>query len=259
MDHWNLSPRERIDHNGESHRRLGETDHWNLPPRRAIPGRMAVWDLKWDEAGLVTVVAQDRHSGEVRMVAHANSEALERTLETGEAHFFSRSRQALWKKGESSGNTLGVAELWVDCDGDCVLYLVEPSGPSCHTGRRSCFFRRVQLQGAEEQQGPGTPTLARLWDALAARARSRGERSYTKSLLDKGPPKIAGKVREEAEELAYALEQESDARVVSEAADVLYHLCVGLLARGVGLRDVEAELARRFGRSGHEEKASRSH
>jgi phosphoribosyl-ATP pyrophosphohydrolase/phosphoribosyl-AMP cyclohydrolase len=212
--------------------------------------------LRWDAAGLLTVVVQERGSGEVRMVAHANGEALERTVSEGVAWFFSRSRNALWKKGETSGNVIEVSEVWVDCDGDAVIYLGEARGPSCHTGERTCFFRDLR---AAEKGGRAAPVLVRLWDALEARREAAsGEKSYTKSLLEAGALKIGDKVREEADELARALASESPERVVSEAADVLYHAMVGLLARGVTLADVERELARRFGVSGHDEKASRS-
>lgn len=211
--------------------------------------------LGWDAAGLVTVVVQDRLTGEVRMVAHANEEALRRTVESRQATFWSRSRQAIWRKGESSGNTMEVAEVWVDCDGDALVYLVEPAGPSCHTGERTCFFRRADADG--DAKGYADPVLVRLWGELEARRDASGEKSYTKSLLEKGVGKIGEKVREEADELARALAEESEERVVSEAADVLYHAMVGLLARGVTLRDVQAEMARRFGVSGLDEKASR--
>ena len=105
---------------------------------------MTLAELKYDQSGLLTVVAQDRLTGELRMLAHANREALQATLDTGEAYFFSRSRNALWKKGESSGHVLRVSEVWTDCDGDAVLYLVDPAGPTCHTGRESCFFQRLE-------------------------------------------------------------------------------------------------------------------
>lgn len=217
--------------------------------------------LGWDAAGLVTVVVQDRLTGEVRMVAHANEEALRRTLESRQATFWSRSRQAIWRKGETSGNTLEVAEVWVDCDGDALVYLVEPAGPSCHTGERTCFFRRADADAdadaGADAKGYAGPVLLRLWGELEARRDASGGKSYTKSLLEKGVGKIGEKVREEADELAHALAGESEERVVSEAADVLYHAMVGLLARGVTLRDVQAELARRFGVSGLDEKASR--
>ncbi|MFK7989239.1 MAG: bifunctional phosphoribosyl-AMP cyclohydrolase/phosphoribosyl-ATP diphosphatase HisIE [Sandaracinaceae bacterium] len=215
-------------------------------------------ELKRDAQGLVTVIAQDRRSGEVRMLAHADEAALRATLSTGFAHFFSRSRQRGWKKGEESGNVLRVFEVWIDCDADAVLYLVEPAGPSCHTGAPSCFFRRVS---PAEEPGAGSralPALPLLEAALQARRDAPADRSYTRSLLDKGPAKIAAKLTEEAGELGDAIADESDARVVSEAADVIYHLMVGLLSRGVPLAAVESELLRRFGVSGHVEKAQRS-
>jgi phosphoribosyl-ATP pyrophosphohydrolase/phosphoribosyl-AMP cyclohydrolase len=215
--------------------------------------------LKLDGNGLVTVVAQDRLSGAVRMVAHANAEAVEATLHTGVAHFFSRSRQKLWKKGEESGHFLQVHEVWADCDADCLIYLVDPDGPSCHTGRQTCFFVRLDAQGAPEEQTTthAVPTFDRLWSALEERRNQTSDQSYTRSLLDKGAAKVAEKIREEGDELARAVESESDDRVVNEAADVVYHTLVGLLFRHVTLRDVVRELARRFGVSGHVEKAAR--
>ncbi len=213
-------------------------------------------ELKWDTAtGLVTVVAQDRLSGELRMLAHANREAVEATLRTGIAHFFSRSRQRLWRKGATSGNTLRVREIWADCDGDALVYLVEPQGPSCHTGARTCFFRRVDRATSEAERA--LPLLEALTETIARRATADADASYTKSLLDQGTAKIGGKLLEEAGELAEALASESDERVASEAADLLFHTMVGLQLRGLTLRDVAAVLARRFGVSGHAEKASR--
>ena len=202
--------------------------------------------IQWGDDGLVTVVVQDRLTGEVRMLAHANDEALRRTLETGEGHFFSRSRRSIWRKGETSGNTLRVREVHADCDRDAVLYLVDPTGPTCHTGARSCFT-------------PAATALVALWDTLEAR-RSAGtsQTSYTKSLLDAGAEKIGEKLREEADELARAVVSESPERVVSEGADVIFHALVALLSRGATLRDVEAELARRLGTSGHVEKRART-
>jgi phosphoribosyl-ATP pyrophosphohydrolase/phosphoribosyl-AMP cyclohydrolase len=219
-------------------------------------------DLSWlkrDAAGLVTVVVQDRQTGVVRMVAHADDEALRTTLETGIGHFHSRSRQRLWKKGEESGHFLHVREVWADCDSDCLIYLVDPEGPSCHTGRETCFFRRVGVDGALSELGPqqAAPTFERLWSELQARRERSGDESYTRSLLDKGVLKIGEKLREEADELARASAQESDERVISESADLLYHTLVALLFRRLSLRDLQLELSRRFGTSGHQEKASR--
>jgi phosphoribosyl-AMP cyclohydrolase / phosphoribosyl-ATP pyrophosphohydrolase len=215
--------------------------------------------LKRDAQGLVTVVVQDRHTGLVRMVAHADDAAITATLESGFGHFFSRSRNRPWKKGEESGHVLRVAEVWADCDADCLVYLVDPEGPSCHTGRPTCFFRRVDADGGlrEVADGEAAPTFPRLTAELEARRVASGEKSYTRSLLDKGAAKIAEKIREEGDELARAVESESDERVVSEAGDVLYHMLVGLLFRKLSLRDVQVEIARRFGTSGHDEKASR--
>lgn len=210
--------------------------------------------LKRDVAGLVTVVVQDRLTGEIRMVAHADEDAVRRTQETGDAHFFSRSRGAPWKKGETSGNVLRVHEIWVDCDLDALLYLVDPSGPTCHTGAQSCFFASLS-DGAPAR---ALPLLPRLESVIASRATSTSEKSYTKSLFDGGPSKIGSKLREEADELARAIADESDDRVASEAADLLYHALVALRSRGVPLRAVEQELARRFGMSGLDEKASRT-
>lgn len=222
---------------------------------------MTLAELKYDDRGLLTVVAQDRLTGELRMLAHANREALQATLATGEAHFYSRSRGALWKKGESSGNVLRVHEVWADCDGDAVLYLVDPAGPTCHTGRATCFFRRLGENGAlaDDATKHGSALLPGLWQALEERSRSsEGTKSYTKKLLDAGPPLIGAKIREEAGELSDAIAGETDERVISEAADVLYHVLVGLLSRGVSLTAVQAELARRFGMSGLDEKAARA-
>jgi phosphoribosyl-AMP cyclohydrolase / phosphoribosyl-ATP pyrophosphohydrolase len=216
--------------------------------------------LKRDANGLVTVVVQDRHTGLVRMVAHAGDEAIQATLDSGYAHFFSRSRGKLWKKGEESGHVLRVHEVWADCDADCLVYLVDPEGPSCHTGRETCFFRKLSADGSlQEPSGElASPTFPRLFAALEARREQSAEQSYTRALLDKGAPKIAEKIREEGDELARAVEHESDERVLGESGDVVYHLLVGLLFRKLSLRDVQALLASRFGISGHAEKAART-
>jgi phosphoribosyl-ATP pyrophosphohydrolase/phosphoribosyl-AMP cyclohydrolase len=215
--------------------------------------------LNYDDRGLVAVIAQDAETGEVRMMAYADETAIERTLSTGLAHFYSRSRKSLWKKGESSGNTLGVRSVWVDCDGDTLIYMVDPAGPSCHTGAETCFFRRLDADGdlVEAGDDSAAPTLLRLERTLQARKASDAGKSYTKSLLDAGATKIDAKVREEAGELGDALIGESDDRVASEAGDVIYHLLVGLVLREIPLRDLFTELSKRFAQSGHEEKARR--
>src|SRR5512132_689108 len=215
-------------------------------------------DLAFGESGLLPSVVQDRLTGQVRMVGYMSRESLAATLRTGRATFFSRSRNELWEKGQSSGNTLRVVSLHADCDADTILVLAEPTGPTCHTGTPSCFFRRIGEDGAlVDEARSATTFLEELEREIEARKQSVGARSYTRHLLDGGAERIGAKIREEADELARALESESDERVASEAADVLYHAMVGLASRGVALRDVIAKLAARAGTSGHEEKARR--
>jgi phosphoribosyl-AMP cyclohydrolase / phosphoribosyl-ATP pyrophosphohydrolase len=191
--------------------------------------------IAWDERGLVPCVVQDWHTGEVLTVAYMNALALEHTRRTGELHLWSRSRQELWHKGATSGNSQAVRALRLDCDGDALLALVVPSGPACHTGARSCFHRG-DLQPAAPHEA--LPALER---TLAQRAAERPVGSYTVELLQ-DPTRIGDKVREEAEEVARAAREESDARVDEEAADVLYHLLVLLRSRGRALADAEQVL-----------------
>jgi phosphoribosyl-ATP pyrophosphohydrolase/phosphoribosyl-AMP cyclohydrolase len=214
--------------------------------------------IKYDAAGLVTAVAQDRLTGEIRMVAWMNAEAVAETLRTGYATFYSRSRGKLWVKGETSGHRLRVAEVVADCDGDTLLVLVDPEGPSCHTGKDNCFFQTVSEDADQAPEaGPVLPHLFELERVIKERQASTGEKSYTRYLLDGGADKVNSKIREESNELARAISGESDERVASEAADVLYHVLVGLRLRGVELRKVIEVLATRSGQSGHAEKAAR--
>ena len=214
--------------------------------------------LKFDERGLLPAIAQDHLSGQVRMLAYMNQAALEQTLATGKATFFSRSRGTLWTKGETSGHVLSVLSVTADCDADTLLLSVLPVGPSCHTGRPACFFRRVGPAGAlSDLPSEAAPFLMELGELLEARKASTAEKSYTKSLLLGGPEKIGAKLREEAAELAVAIKDESDERVLSEAADLLYHAMVGLTQRGLTLRQVIEVLAARTQQSGHQEKAAR--
>lgn len=215
-------------------------------------------ELKFDDQGLIAAVAQDRLTGEVRMVGWMNRAAIDETLRSRRATFFSRSRQRLWTKGETSGNVLEVREVYVDCDGDTLVLLVDAQGPTCHTGRPTCMFRVLTPDGTSyESAREAGPILSALEHEIRERVHSTSERSYTKSLLDAGVPRINEKIAEEAGELCRALAGESDERVASEAADLLYHVLVGLRARGVEWRSVLAALASRVGRSGHEEKAAR--
>ena len=219
---------------------------------------MSKLPLQFGDHGLIPVVVQDHLTGEVRMVAYATAEAIEKTLETGRATFWSRSRGELWEKGRTSGNAIDVGRILVDCDGDCVVYSGEPHGASCHTGAESCFFQVLDGDTLAQASGQPQTLLATLEAVLESRKKSTGERSYTKSLYDAGAGAIGAKVREEAAELGRALESEGDDRVVSEAADLLYHLLVAIRWRAIPLRRVLAELAKRLGTSGHAEKAARS-
>jgi phosphoribosyl-ATP pyrophosphohydrolase/phosphoribosyl-AMP cyclohydrolase len=216
--------------------------------------------VKFDANGLVPVVVQDHLTGEIRMVAFATEAAVRATLETGRATFFSRSRGELWEKGSTSGNTIHVRRVLADCDADCLLYSADPQGPSCHTGAPSCFFQVLEgetLALPADAEATAQTLLAELEATLEARKQGTGKTSYTKSLYDAGAARIGEKIREEADELSLAVEAETDDRVVSEAADVLYHVLVGLRWRSIPLRRVLAELARRVGTSGHQEKAAR--
>jgi len=214
--------------------------------------------IVWDARGLVPAVAQDRTTGAILMVAWMNAEALALTQATGEAHFYSRSRGRLWKKGETSGNILRVHEIRVDCDGDTLLLAVDPTGPACHTGKPSCFYR--DLDGHEDDGPRGAPAaiLDRLAAVIDARRAATADKSYTRALLEAGMPKILAKIAEEHGELAADLPTGTEEAVVHETADLLYHVWVGLAARGITPSAVWAELERRFGTSGHDEKASRS-
>jgi phosphoribosyl-ATP pyrophosphohydrolase/phosphoribosyl-AMP cyclohydrolase len=237
------------------------------PPPPSSPGalpdpRALLAAVTFDAAGLVPVIVEDARTGSVRMFAWANREALALTARTGQGHFFSRSRQALWRKGETSGHGLSVRELRLDCDGDVVLYLVDADGPSCHTGRTSCFFRKLDAAGGlAEDDGPPEPpavVVARVAEVIAGRRRERPDKSYVVSLLDAGWPKILGKIAEESGELAQALPEGDRPHTAHEAADLIFHVLVGLEAAGVPVDDVFAELRRRFGVSGLDEKASRA-
>ncbi len=196
--------------------------------------------LRWED-GLLPCVVQDARTGTVLMLAWMNAEAFARTLATGDAWFWSRTRQALWRKGETSGHSQRVVRGAVDCDGDAVLLQVVPRGPACHTGHASCFYRDAD---GGEQRDAG-PVLPRLEAVIAQRRRTMPPGSYTAHLLAGGVDAIGAKVREEAEEVVRAARAESDDRVAEEAADLLYHLLVLLAGRGVPLARVLDVLAAR--------------
>jgi phosphoribosyl-ATP pyrophosphohydrolase/phosphoribosyl-AMP cyclohydrolase len=202
--------------------------------------------LAWDESGLVTGVVQDARTRRVLMVAWLDREALERTLATGKAHFWSRSRRRLWMKGETSGNVLAVDSIETDCDADTLLLRVIPAGPACHTGARSCFDAEA---GVEDE---GFAALESLWAVIAARAVARTPGSYTARLLDGGPDLPARKLVEEATEVLMAAKDHAagtaaDRRLAEEMADLVYHLLVVGADRGVAPRQVLAVLAERAG------------
>jgi phosphoribosyl-ATP pyrophosphohydrolase/phosphoribosyl-AMP cyclohydrolase len=204
--------------------------------------------VKFDERGLVPVVAQDARTGEMLMLAWANAEALGLTLETGRAHYWSRSRGELWKKGETSGHMQQVADVRLDCDGDAILYRVHQTGPACHTGERSCFFRTVDASELTPAEDP-RHVLARVEEIVAERDTARPEGSYTTYLFGAGVDKILKKVGEEATETIIAAKNEGTDDLRAESADLLYHLMVLWRARGLSPDEVWAELDRRFGQA----------
>ncbi|MDT7543168.1 MAG: phosphoribosyl-AMP cyclohydrolase / phosphoribosyl-ATP pyrophosphohydrolase [Acidobacteriota bacterium] len=215
-----------------------------------------VEDIKFDERGLVPVVVQDATTREVLTLAYMNEESLRRTLATGETWFWSRSRAQLWHKGETSGNTQRVSQVRVDCDSDSLVLIVEPEGPACHTNEFSCFH--VGLEGAIyeaaiEQELPELgQTLRELHAIIESRQRERPAGSYTTYLFDQGLDKILKKLGEEATETVIAAKNEDASALVSETADLLYHLLVLLVERGITLVDVGRELTRRKGEQGRE-------
>ena len=194
--------------------------------------------VKYDEHGLVPAIVQDARTREVLTLAYMNEASLARTIETGQTWFWSRSRQELWHKGATSGNTQNVLDITSDCDGDALVVLVEPNGPACHTGARSCF----DLQLSEQRDGG---LLAELYDVIKSRRDERPAGSYTTYLFDKGLDKILKKFGEEAAETIIAAKNDDRAELVAETADVLYHLLVLLVARDITLDEVRAELAQR--------------
>ena len=206
--------------------------------------------VEFDENGLVPVIAQDVATGDVLTLAYASREALDKTLSSGEAHYYSRSRSELWRKGATSGNTQKVVEVKLDCDADALLYMVEPCGPACHTGQKSCFFTTLAGEGvrvapAGEREVPFGMMVERLAATIAQRHRAMPEGSYTVSLIQSGKERLAQKIGEEAVEVIVAAL--SDERLLEETADLIYHLLVLLEERGVGVEDVAKVLHDRHG------------
>ena len=198
-------------------------------------------EIRYDEGGLVPVVAQDADTGEVLMLAYASREAIERTVETREAHYYSRSRGELWRKGATSGNIQKVIEVRLDCDGDALLYRVESAGPACHTGEMNCFF--TPLADSDVETPNLGRTLTRLATIIAGRHQEMPEGSYTAKLFERGAGYAAQKVGEEAVEVVVAALE--DDRLAEETADLLYHLLVLLEERGVSVEEVARVLDER--------------
>jgi len=198
---------------------------------------MNVPEVKFDERGLVPAIVQDAITREVLTLAYMNRESLERTIETRETWFWSRSRNELWHKGATSGNTQQVVDLVADCDNDAIVVLVKPAGPACHTGARSCF-------DLNQNEDLGV-LLARLYELIESRERERPEDSYTTYLFNQGIDKILKKIGEESAETIIAAKNEDGQQFVSEVSDLIYHLFVLLVARGVRLAEVRDELGRR--------------
>ena len=217
--------------------------------------------INWQKNPLIPAVAQDHETGEVLMLAYMNEEAYNLTLSTRYAHYFSRSKQRIWKKGESSNHTQEVKDILLDCDADTVVLKIKQNGVACHTGRRSCFFTSV-VQGQEIiAQEVDTKSIYGAVDTLyhtiqERKTASDEQKSWTKKLLD-DKELMLSKIKEEADEVCVAIDRESDAQVIYESADLLYHTLVGMVSRDISPDQVKQEIARRFGMSGIVEKDSR--
>ena len=203
---------------------------------------MAGEKVKYDERGLIAAIAQDCESGEVLMQAYMNEEALRETLRTGYAHYYSRSRKTLWKKGETSGHVQKVISAAFDCDRDCLLLQIEQTGAACHTGNRSCFFQ-TKIAG----ERAGAVFLGELARVVKDRKEHPAEGSYTSYLFEKGIDKIAKKTGEEAVAVVIAAKNADREELVGECADLLYHLTVLMEEKGISLSDVCTELKKRHG------------
>ena len=201
--------------------------------------------LRFDQEGLLPVVAQDYKTGEIRMLAWANKEALEKTLETGYAHYYSRSRRSIWKKGETSGELQRIVQVRVDCDGDAILYIVEQEkNKACHTGERNCFFSTVD--GKKVEKPLPFETLQRLQEVIRKRIEEKPEGSYTVKLVSEGEDRVLQKFGEEAIEALIALKNGRKEEILMEVSDMLYHLLLMLSIRDVGIEEVMEELSKRF-------------
>ena len=219
--------------------------------------------IDWDKNSLIPSIAQDYETKEVLMLAFMNKEALELTLKTGIAHYFSRSRQRIWKKGESSGNIQLVKDILIDCDEDTILLKVEQKGgAACHTGRYSCFFRSLkddkELYEINEESISNYDIVDKVYHIILERKKTDSEKSYVASLFKKGENSILKKVVEEAGEFCFAVKDNNEKEIIYEACDLLFHSLVALGYKDISPDRIKQELERRFGISGIEEKKSRS-
>ncbi|QWK19581.1 MAG: bifunctional phosphoribosyl-AMP cyclohydrolase/phosphoribosyl-ATP diphosphatase HisIE [Hydrogenobacter thermophilus] len=202
-------------------------------------------NLKFDKNGLIPVIAQDYRTGEVRMLAWANEEAVKKTLETGYAHYYSRSRGSIWKKGETSGELQRVVEVRVDCDEDALIYMVyQEKNTACHKGERNCFFR--DIWGERANKVLPFEVLQRLQDVIKSRIEEKKEGSYTYSLFSQGEDRVLQKFGEEAVESLIALKNGDPESIKAELSDMLYHMLLALTIRGVDISQVLEELSSRF-------------
>lgn len=199
-------------------------------------------DIKFDEKGLVPAVVQDAETGAVLMMAYMNEESLLKTVESKQTWFFSRSRNELWNKGATSGNTQEVVEMSYDCDGDTILVKVVQNGVACHTGEYSCFYNSI----VESEKKPGYDVLDRLYALIKDRKENPVEESYTNYLFDKGVDKILKKVGEESAEVIIGAKNDSQEEVIYEASDLVYHMVVLLVEMGISITDIKAELNKRY-------------
>ena len=211
--------------------------------------KVPIDQIKFDERRLVPAVVQDFHTRQVLTLAYMNAESLRRTVETKETWFFSRSRASLWHKGETSGHTQRVMDIFVDCDSDALTILVSPNGPACHTGAQSCFHNQLQESGRPEEKADGVSDLGAVLNELYAlietRKQDRPADSYTTYLFDQGLDKILKKVGEESSETIIAAKNNDPSLLAAEVSDLLYHLLVLMVERGVTLEQVREELTRR--------------
>ncbi|MCK4846767.1 MAG: bifunctional phosphoribosyl-AMP cyclohydrolase/phosphoribosyl-ATP diphosphatase HisIE [Deltaproteobacteria bacterium] len=222
---------------------------------------MDLTNIKFDDKGLVPAIAQDSETGAVLMLAYMNEESLTKTIETGLVHYWSRSRQELWQKGKTSGNIQELRELLYDCDGDTLLVKVKQAGPACHTNQPTCFFNPlVEDTTSSDKSSKGkadAEVLNTLYRTIIERKNATSEESYVASLYQGGINKIALKIHEEAAELINAAKKEGPNEVINELCDLWFHTLVLLGKEDISISRVYSELKRRFGTSGHDEKASR--